>query len=108
MAQSAVILKSGGFRRAWKRPGPKRGAHPNPGGDFTWHHPRNDPIRPQMESHRPAAGFRNEGDRVHTPSITAVSLAGDSRLQAVDEAVSFWNRTLEEIGSGFRLGPIGR
>jgi hypothetical protein len=44
----------------------------------------------------------------HTPSITAVTLAGDPRLQAVDEAVSFWNRTLEEIGSGFRLGPITR
>jgi hypothetical protein len=44
----------------------------------------------------------------HTPSITAVSLAGNPRLQAVDEAVSFWNRMLEEIGSGFRLGPITR
>ena len=43
-----------------------------------------------------------------TPSITAVSVAGDSRLRAVDEAVSFWNRTLEEIGSGFRLGPVTR
>jgi hypothetical protein len=42
----------------------------------------------------------------HTPSIMVVSLAGDRRLQAVEEAVSFWNRTLEEIGSGFRLGPI--
>jgi hypothetical protein len=42
----------------------------------------------------------------YTPSIMAVSMAGDSRLQAVEEAVSFWNRTLEEIGSGFRLGPI--
>jgi hypothetical protein len=44
----------------------------------------------------------------YAPSITVVSVAGDSRLQAVDEAVSFWNRTLEEIGSGFRLGPIMR
>jgi hypothetical protein len=44
----------------------------------------------------------------HTPSITTVSLANDSRLQAVEEAVSFWNRTLEEIGSGFRLGSITR
>jgi hypothetical protein len=42
------------------------------------------------------------------PSITIIGVAGDSRLQAVDEAVSFWNRTLEEIGSGFRLGPITR
>jgi hypothetical protein len=44
----------------------------------------------------------------HTPSITVVSVAGDLRLQAVDEAISFWNRTLEEIGSGFRLGPVTR
>jgi hypothetical protein len=44
----------------------------------------------------------------HTPSITVVSVADDLRLRAVDEAVSFWNRTLEEIGSGFRLGPIAR
>jgi hypothetical protein len=44
----------------------------------------------------------------HTPSITAFGLANDSRLQAVEEAVSFWNRTLEEIGSGFRLGSITR
>jgi hypothetical protein len=44
----------------------------------------------------------------HTPSVTAISLPNDSRLRAVEEAVSFWNRTLEEIGSGFRLGPVTR
>jgi len=42
----------------------------------------------------------------HAPKITVVGPAGDSRLQAVDEAVAFWNRTLAEIGSGFRLGPV--
>jgi hypothetical protein len=44
----------------------------------------------------------------YVPNITVVSPAGDSRLRAVDEAVAFWNRTLEEIGSGFRLGPVTR
>ena len=43
-----------------------------------------------------------------TPKIVVVSPAGDSRLRAVDEAVSFWNRTLAEIGSGFRLGAVAR
>ena len=42
------------------------------------------------------------------PKIAVISPAGDSRLQAVDEAVGFWNRTLGELGSGFRLGPIAR
>ena len=44
----------------------------------------------------------------HMPQITVVGAAGDSRLPAVDEAISFWNRTLEEIGSGFRLGSPTR
>lgn len=42
----------------------------------------------------------------HVPKITVVGAAGDSRLRAVDEAVAFWNRSLAEIGSGFRLGAI--
>jgi Matrixin len=44
----------------------------------------------------------------HVPKITVVSAAGDSRLRAVDEAIAFWNRTLAEIGSGFRLGSLSR
>jgi hypothetical protein len=44
----------------------------------------------------------------YMPKITVVSPAGDSRLRAVDEAVAFWNRTLDEIGSGFRLGAVTR
>ena len=42
------------------------------------------------------------------PSIAVVSAEGDARLGLVDEAISFWNRTLEEIGSGFRLAPATR
>ena len=42
----------------------------------------------------------------HPPSIAVVSAAGDPRLGLVDEAVSFWNQTLEKVGSGFRLGPV--
>jgi hypothetical protein len=41
-----------------------------------------------------------------TPGIVVVSAPGDPRLQLVDEAVSFWNKTLEELGSGFRFGPV--
>jgi hypothetical protein len=44
----------------------------------------------------------------HMPKITIVGAAGDSRLPAIDEAIAFWNRTLAEIGSGFRLGSPTR
>jgi Matrixin len=44
----------------------------------------------------------------HAPKIVVVSDAGDPRLGLVDEAVSFWNQTLKEVGSGFRLGPVTR
>ena len=41
-----------------------------------------------------------------TPAITVIGAEGDPRLMIVDEAVAFWNKTLEDIGSGFRLGPV--
>jgi hypothetical protein len=42
-----------------------------------------------------------------TPQVVVMSAsAADPRVSLVDEAVSFWNRTLEEIGSGFRLGSV--
>src|SRR6266700_447970 len=44
----------------------------------------------------------------HTPMIAVVSSAGDPRLGLVDDAVSFWNKTLGEVGSGFRLGSVTR
>jgi len=44
----------------------------------------------------------------HSPNITVISREGDSRLDLVDEAISFWNRTLEDIGSAFRLRPVTR
>ena len=43
-----------------------------------------------------------------TPKIVVMSVGGDPRLSLVDEAVSFWNKTLDEVGSGFRLGPVTR
>ena len=52
------------------------------------------------------AQFGVPWDRV--PQITVISSAGDGRLSDVDEAVAFWNRTLRELGSGFRLGPVTR
>lgn len=42
------------------------------------------------------------------PTIVIISAQGDPRLSLVDEALAFWNKTLEEVGSGLRLGPAGR
>jgi hypothetical protein len=42
----------------------------------------------------------------HSPNITVVAKKKDPRLALVKEALTFWNQTLEEIGSGFRLGGI--
>jgi hypothetical protein len=40
-------------------------------------------------------------------SVVAVSSsAGDPRFGLVDEAVSFWNKTLQEIGVCYSLGPV--
>jgi hypothetical protein len=41
-----------------------------------------------------------------TPSVVVIGEEGDPRLPAIHEAVAFWNRTLQEIGSGFRLGVV--
>src|SRR5258708_5905341 len=43
-----------------------------------------------------------------TPAITVVGPEGDPRHALVDEAVAFWNTTLEDLGSGFRLGAVTR
>jgi hypothetical protein len=40
------------------------------------------------------------------PTIVVCGKEGDPRIQLVSEAVDFWNKTLAEIGSGFRLGPV--
>jgi putative ABC transport system substrate-binding protein len=40
------------------------------------------------------------------PSIVVVSAKGDPRLPLVGDAVAFWNSTLSELGSGFRLGAL--
>jgi hypothetical protein len=43
------------------------------------------------------------------PAITIIHAdENDPRLALVDEALAFWNRTLGEFGSGFRLGPAVR
>jgi len=43
-----------------------------------------------------------------TPAVTVIGPEADPRRQIVDEAIAFWNKTLEEIGAGFRLGPVTR
>jgi hypothetical protein len=44
----------------------------------------------------------------HSPSITVVGSAQDLRVALVEEACAFWNKTLEDMGSSFRLGGITR
>ena len=39
-----------------------------------------------------------------SPSVTVVVSGDDPRIALVEEAIMFWNKTLEELGSGFRLG----
>src|SRR5262249_58196367 len=43
-----------------------------------------------------------------SPKITVIGADSDPRQPLIDAAVAFWNRTLEELGSGFRLGPVER
>ena len=46
---------------------------------------------------------------LRTPIITVLSASdADLRLGLVDDAVTFWNKTLDEVGSGFQLGPVTR
>lgn len=40
------------------------------------------------------------------PTVTVVSKAGDSRLEAVRESIVFWNRTFAELGTTFRFGDL--
>jgi hypothetical protein len=42
------------------------------------------------------------------PSIVVTSAKNDTRLAAVYDAVAFWNATLRNVGSSFRLGPVTR
>ncbi len=50
-----------------------------------------------------AAAFRSM-HWTKIPSVTVVSAAGDSRLEAVRESIAFWNRTFADLGTPFRLG----
>jgi matrixin len=43
-----------------------------------------------------------------SPSVTVVANGDDPRIGLVEEAITFWNKTLEELGSGFRLGALAR
>src|SRR5258706_6058178 len=45
---------------------------------------------------------------MRTPRIVVIGEADDLRQPLVDEAVDFWNKTLDGLGSGFRLGRITR
>jgi hypothetical protein len=52
--------------------------------------------------------LRSYAQKHKAPAITLVAGADDPRIAAVREAVDFWNRTLAELPSSFRLGPIIR
>jgi hypothetical protein len=43
-----------------------------------------------------------------TPTIVVLGAEGDPRLALVDEAIVYWNRALEEVGSAFRLPAATR
>lgn len=43
-----------------------------------------------------------------SPNVTVVANGDDPRIGLVQEAITFWNKTLEELGSGFRLGALTR
>ena len=47
------------------------------------------------------AQFRNAWTR--PPAVTVIYSDKDERIGLVEEAIAFWNKTFEEIGSGFRL-----
>jgi hypothetical protein len=40
------------------------------------------------------------------PGVVILSIEGDPRVPAVTDAVDYWNRTLAELGTPFRLGPV--
>lgn len=54
---------------------------------------------------RAAVAFFPAWTRV--PAITVFGSPDDPRVPMVYDAVMFWNRTLAELGSGFRLGSVG-
>jgi hypothetical protein len=41
------------------------------------------------------------------PSVTVVWFADDDRVRVVRDAVAYWNGLFGEIGTPFRLGPVG-
>lgn len=43
-----------------------------------------------------------------SPSVTVVANSDDPRVGLVEEAITYWNKTLEDLGSGFRLGALAR
>lgn len=42
----------------------------------------------------------------YVPNVVVIGAERDPRRSLVDEAVAFWNKLLEEEGSGFRLGAV--
>jgi hypothetical protein len=43
-----------------------------------------------------------------SPGVIIVARGDDPRIALVEQAVAFWNDTLAQLGSGFRLGKVTR
>jgi hypothetical protein len=55
----------------------------------------------------PVVPVRAQGSAwTKVPTIVVVTPEHDPRLPATHEAIDFWNRTLAELGTPFRLGPV--
>jgi hypothetical protein len=59
-----------------------------------------------LASVAPATGAQWLAPWDRSPSVTVVANGNDPRVALVTEALEFWNRTLAEAGSAFRLGAI--
>jgi hypothetical protein len=56
-----------------------------------------------------AVNAQSDRPEQHGRTVVVVSSsADDARLKLVDEAVSFWNMTFQEIGVCYSLGPVAR
>lgn len=54
----------------------------------------------------PASVMAVDGPWGKIPAIVIVAAEGDPRVQVAREAIDFWNQSLAELGTPFRLGPV--
>jgi hypothetical protein len=54
----------------------------------------------------PAQALAKERSWAKAPTVVIVAPENDSRVEVAREAIDFWNHSLAEIGTPFRLGPV--